>query len=64
LGEEGEENLLENLAGLRAEEMAVLTLLQQRPSRRESLVRRHFKAALRKSIEKERAVQPAPAPSA
>jgi DNA topoisomerase I len=55
-GEVGEENLLENLAGLRAEEMAVLTLLQQRPSRQESLVRRHFKAALRKSIEKERTV--------
>jgi DNA topoisomerase-1 len=63
LGEAVEENLLENLAGLRGEEVAVLALLQQRPRQEPPPTGRKLKAALRKSIEKERTVQPAVAPS-
>jgi hypothetical protein len=59
VGEEVEENLLENLAGLRGEEVAVLALLQQRPRQEPPPTGRKLKAALRKSIEKERTVQPA-----
>jgi DNA topoisomerase-1 len=63
LGEEVEQNLLENLAGLRGDEVAVLALLQQRPRQAPPPTGRKLKAALRKSIEKEHTVQAAVAPS-
>jgi DNA topoisomerase I len=59
LGEAVEENLLENLASLRGEEVAVLALLQQRPRQEPPPTGRKLKAALRKSIQKERTLQPA-----
>ena len=55
--EEASEALLEDLAGLRSEEIAVLALLQQRPSRA-PLKGPKLKAALVRSIEKERAAEP------
>jgi DNA topoisomerase-1 len=63
LGEAVEENLLENLASLRGEEVAVLALLQQRPRQEPPPTGRKLKAALLKSIQKEHTVQAAVAPS-
>jgi DNA topoisomerase-1 len=57
MDEEASEALLEDLAGLRSEEIAVLALLQQRPSRA-PLKGPKLKAALVRSIEKERAAEP------
>jgi DNA topoisomerase I len=62
LGEAVEENLLENLAGLRGEEVAVLALLQQRPRQEPPPTGRKLKTVLRRSIAKERTAQAAAAP--
>jgi Eukaryotic DNA topoisomerase I, catalytic core len=64
LDEATTEVLLEELAGLREEEVAVLALLQQRPSREPPPTGRKLEAARRRSIEKEHTVQPAAAPPA
>ena len=62
--DEGVSEVLDDLAGLREEEVAVLALLQQRPRQEPPPTGRKLKAALRRSIAKERTVQPAPAPPA
>jgi DNA topoisomerase I len=59
LGEQAQAVLLDDLAGLREEEVAVLALLQQRPRQEPPPMGRKLNAALRKSIDKERTVQPA-----
>ena len=64
LDEATTEVLLGELAGLREEEVAVLALLQQCPSREPPPTGRKLEAALRRSIEKEHTVQPAAAPPA
>jgi DNA topoisomerase-1 len=61
LDERPEENLPEDLASLRREELAVLTLLRQRPRRQPPPTGRKLKAALARSLAKERTMRTAAA---